>query len=108
MIPALTALGTVAAQTVGGASSIGGPNLTAGMAGAAGPVDFGSALAQVAQDTISKLKGAEATSISGLQGNASVQQVVELVMDAQGSLQTAMAVRDKVVSAYQEVSRMAI
>ncbi len=108
MIPALTAIGTVAAQAVGGASSIGGPNLTAGMAGTAGPVDFGSALAQVTQDTISKLKGAEATSISGMQGNASVQQVVESVMGAQGSLQTAMAVRDKVVSAYQELSRMAI
>jgi|ERR1700722_4781286 flagellar hook-basal body complex protein FliE len=108
MIPALSAIGTVAAQAVGDASSIGGPNLTAGMAGAAAPVDFGSALAQVAQDTVSKLRGAEATSISGLQGNASVQQVVESVMDAQGSLQTAMAVRDKVVSAYQEISRMAI
>jgi flagellar hook-basal body complex protein FliE len=108
MIPALAAIGPVAAQAVGDASSIGGQSLAAGMAGAAAPVDFGSVLAQVTQDTIGKLKGAEATSISGMQGNASVQQVVEAVSGAQTSLQTAIAVRDKVVAAYQEVSRMSI
>jgi len=37
-----------------------------------------------------------------------VQHVVEAVMNAQSTLQTAIAVRDKVVSAYQDVSRMAI
>jgi flagellar hook-basal body complex protein FliE len=33
---------------------------------------------------------------------------VEAVMSAEKSLQTALAVRDKVVNAYQEISRMAI
>jgi flagellar hook-basal body complex protein FliE len=108
MIPALAAIGTAAAQALGDAQAIGGPSLTAGMAGTAAPADFGSVLTQVANDTVSKLKGAEATSITGIQGNASVQQVVESVMDAQTSLQTAIAVRDKVVSAYQELSRMSI
>lgn len=41
-------------------------------------------------------------------GQASVQQVVEAVMSAEQSLQTALAVRDKVVAAYQEISRMQI
>jgi flagellar hook-basal body complex protein FliE len=101
MIAALDAVSSVASQVVGGPSAT-----RAGVSVA--PADFGSVLAQVTQDTIGKLKGAEAASISGLQGHASVQQVVESVMDAQGSLQTAIAVRDKVVSAYQELSRMAI
>ena len=65
-------------------------------------------LAQVTGDAVDKLKGGEATAISGMQGKASVQDVTKSVMDAQQSLQTVVAVRDKVVSAYQEVSRMAI
>jgi flagellar hook-basal body complex protein FliE len=70
--------------------------------------DFGQMMTQVTTDAINKLKTGEATAISGLQGKATVQQVVEAVSDAQGSLQTALAVRDKVVSAYQEISRMTI
>jgi len=34
--------------------------------------------------------------------------VVEAVMSAEQSLQTAVAIRDKVVAAYQEIVRMAI
>jgi flagellar hook-basal body complex protein FliE len=100
MIPALSALSSVATQ------ALNTPGVTTYNATA--PADFGSVLSQVTQDTIGKLKGAEAMSISGLQGQASVQQVVQSVLDAQGSLQTAIAVRDKVVSSYQELSRMAI
>ena len=101
MIPALSAIASVAAQTLGS------QNVTTNGAATA-PVNFGSVMAQVTQDAVGKLKSAEATSISGLQGQASVQQVVQTVMDAQSSLQTVLAVRDKVVSAYQELSRMAI
>ena len=35
-------------------------------------------------------------------------KVVESVMEAQRSLQSVLAIRDKVVSAYQEIARMAI
>jgi flagellar hook-basal body complex protein FliE len=35
-------------------------------------------------------------------------KVVESVMEAQRSLQSVLAIRDKIVSAYQEVARMAI
>ena len=106
MIPAISALGSLASQAVGG-TAVGGQGLTVNTA-ATTPADFGSVMTQVAQDTVGKLKEAEAVSISALQGHASVQQVVETVQDAQSSLQTALAVRDKVVSAYQELSRMAI
>ncbi|HEY1735384.1 MAG TPA: flagellar hook-basal body complex protein FliE [Methylovirgula sp.] len=86
-------------------------NFVASLPNAAQPAtatDFGSVLSQVASDTMSKLNTGEATAISGIEGKASVQQVVSSVMDAQTSLQTALAIRDKIVSAYQEVSRMAI
>ena len=50
----------------------------------------------------------EAAALGGLQGKSSVQEVVQAVMSAEQSLQAALAIRDKVVAAYQEISRMAI
>lgn len=73
-----------------------------------GSVSFSDVMSEVATNAISSLKQSEATSISGVQGKASVQRVVEAIMSAEQSLQTAVAVRDKVVAAYQEVSRMSI
>lgn len=70
--------------------------------------DFGSILGRMAGDTIDTIKQAEAVSVAGIRDKASVQQVVESLMAAEQSLQTAITVRDKVVSAYLEVSRMAI
>ncbi|MGY6570988.1 MAG: flagellar hook-basal body complex protein FliE [Salinarimonas sp.] len=70
--------------------------------------DFSQVLSQVAMNGIDNVRAAEATSIKGIQGQASVQQVVEAVMSAEQSLNTAIAVRDKVVQAYQEISRMQI
>jgi flagellar hook-basal body complex protein FliE len=108
MIPAISLLGTVAADAIGSISSIAPAITGAGSAQGAAPADFGSMLAQITGDAVDKLKGSEATAISGIQGKASIQDVTKSVMDAQQSLQTVVAVRDKVVSAYQEVSRMAI
>jgi len=107
MIPVLSILGSVAAD---GLSAI-APAITGGTASSssgAAPTDFGSVLAQVTGDAVDNLKIGEATAISGIQGKASVQEVTKAVLDAQQSLQTAVAIRDKVVSAYQEVSRMSI
>lgn len=107
MIPALSILGSVAAD---GLSSI-VPAITGGAASSssgAAPADFGSVLAQVTGDAVDKLRVGEATAISGIEGKASVQEVSKAVLDAQQSLQTVVAIRDKVVSAYQEVSRMSI
>ncbi|HZH52851.1 MAG TPA: flagellar hook-basal body complex protein FliE [Microvirga sp.] len=70
--------------------------------------DFGDVMLQMAANATQTLKAGEATAISGIQGKASVQQVVEAVMAAEQTLQTAIAIRDKVVAAYLEISRMAI
>ena len=75
---------------------------------AGGLADFSTMLARMSSDAVDNLKAGEASAISGLQGKMSVQQVVEAVMSAEQTLQTAIAVRDKVVAAYQEISRMAI
>ncbi|MEO1018033.1 MAG: flagellar hook-basal body complex protein FliE [Pseudomonadota bacterium] len=57
---------------------------------------------------VGDLKTAETMSIQGLQGKASLQNVVEAVNAAEMSLQKVTAVRDRVISAYQEIMRMPI
>lgn len=93
-----------------GVSSTQSASLTAPVAAPAASqqTSFGEVMAQLASSGIENLKAGEAASISGMQGKASVQQVVQSVMSAEQSLQIAIAVRDKVVSAYQEISRMTI
>jgi flagellar hook-basal body complex protein FliE len=73
----------------------------------AGP-SFGEIFEQVSRNAVDSLRGAEATSISALRGEATTLEVVEAIKSAEQALQTATAVRDKIVQAYQEVSRMAI
>ncbi|MGO9544074.1 MAG: flagellar hook-basal body complex protein FliE [Rhodomicrobium sp.] len=97
------------------AISFSSPALTAAAAGkdsaaaqAAGSSDFGSVLEGLAKQAASALKTGEDTAIAGLQGQAPVQNVVQAVMRAQTSLQTALAVRDKAISAYQDLIRMPI
>lgn len=80
----------------------------AGAVAGASQASFGDMMAQVANSAIDTMKAGEAASIAGIQGKASVQQVVEAVMSAEQTLQTAIAIRDKVVAAYQEISRMTI
>ncbi|MCK1476733.1 MULTISPECIES: flagellar hook-basal body complex protein FliE [unclassified Bradyrhizobium] len=73
-----------------------------------GDVGFESVMKQVTTDAIGTLKAGEAASISAMQGKESTRRVVEALMSAEQALQTAVAVRDKVVQAYQEVVRMSI
>ncbi|MBA2125954.1 flagellar hook-basal body protein FliE [Hyphomicrobium methylovorum] len=70
--------------------------------------DFAQTMAAMAADAITTIKAGEATATAGIKGQASVQQVVQAVMQAEQTLQTVVAVRDKVVSAYLEISRMQI
>ncbi len=70
--------------------------------------DFSAVLSQMTLDAIGTIKGAEATAVDGIRGKATTQQVVEAMMAAEQTLQAGIAIRDKVVSAYLEVSRMQI
>jgi len=70
--------------------------------------DFSSVLAALGQQTATDIKTGESVAAAGLQGRASTQEVVQAVSRAELSLQSALAVRDKAVSAYQELTRMTI
>ncbi|HEY3624235.1 MAG TPA: flagellar hook-basal body complex protein FliE [Roseiarcus sp.] len=95
-------------------SGIGAASLSAGVrspTAAAAPTEgpsFDQALAQVIGSAVDTLQAGEAVAIQGVQGAVSPMKVVDSVMAAQRSLQTVLAIRDKAVSAYQEVAHMAI
>lgn len=93
---------------IGGVTQADGPARVAGPAKVAAGADFSSVFADVAASAVNSLKAGETAAIGGITGTASVQQVVQAVMNAEQALQTATALRDKLVAAYQEVSRMQI
>jgi flagellar hook-basal body complex protein FliE len=75
--------------------------------GVAGP-SFASFLGDAAKSALDSVKQGEAMSFAGIQGKATTREVVDAVMDANRTLQTAVALRDKVISAYLEVAKMQI
>lgn len=70
--------------------------------------DFGAMLARFASESIGIIRQGEAAAAGGLAGTVPIQQVVDKVMAAEQALHTGIALRDKIVSAYLEVSRMTI
>ncbi len=91
------------------ANSIAADNIGAGPAGVASPgLEFSDALTSAAASFVDTLNKAEATSIAGIKGDASAYEVASSVMEAERSLRMTIAVRDKIVAAYLEISRMQI
>ena len=72
--------------------------------------DFLSVLGNMISGVNHDLKNAEALSISAMKGDqrVQVQDVVGAMMTAEQSLRMAVAVRDKIVAAYLDLSRMQI
>ena len=71
-------------------------------------VSFASVLGDMANSTVNNLKQAEVASFEGITGKANTREVVDAVLAAEQSLQTAIALRDKIVSAYLEITKMQI
>lgn len=83
---------------------------TAGKAAAGSNQETGfGTMVKNALDTITESQQAsEQTTMKAVQGQADLTDVVTAVSNAEVTLQTAVAVRDKVVEAYQNVMRMPI
>ena len=71
-----------------------------------------SSFAQLVQgamnETVQASRQAETKMAAHTQGKAELIDVVTAVSSAEASLETAMAVRDQVIAAYQEIMRMPI
>jgi len=70
--------------------------------------DFFSMMLSSLSEAKQSIQAAEATSLAGLKGEASTQEVVEATLAAQRSLAEVAAIRNKIVEAYLDVSRMQI
>ncbi|MBY2964142.1 flagellar hook-basal body complex protein FliE [Rhizobium leguminosarum] len=77
-----------------------------GAAGAANGMSFASVMGNMASGAVNSLKGAESMSFAGIKGTATTREVVDSMLQAEQTLQTAIAIRDKVVSAFLEVTKM--
>ena len=73
----------------------------------AGP-SFAELLADGASSAVAAVDKGEKTSIRSLSNNADVVDIVTAVTNAEITLETVLALRDRVVQAYQEILRMPI
>lgn len=88
-------------------TSLFGTAVTAAASTVVGPT-FASVLGDMATDTVNSLKKSEGAAFAGIEGKASTREVVDAMLQADQSLKTAIAVRDKVVQAYLEITKMQI
>ena len=86
------------AGNTGNAAALGNPD---------GP-SFVNMVADSLQNAVETGQHAEQVSMAKIAGQASTMDVVTAVANAQHSLETVVAVRDKVMQAYQEILRMPI
>jgi flagellar hook-basal body complex protein FliE len=78
-----------------------------GATGAPGS-SFGDLLSGVMNDAASSGRTAELKANSAVQGKGDLVDVVTAVQAAEVSLETVVAIRDKVIAAYQDIMRMPI
>lgn len=76
--------------------------------GAADGSGFGGVLTRAIQGVVDTGHHADAQAMQAIAGQGNLTDVVTAVTHAELALQTALSIRDRVVQAYQEVSRMSI
>lgn len=79
-----------------------------GATGAAGGTDFGKMLQGAMDQTMKSTQNAEQMMSQQAQGKVELIDAVTAVSSAETSLQSVIAIRDQVISAYQEIMRMPI
>src|SRR3546814_16541976 len=75
---------------------------------ARGGGSFSELLREVGQNAVQELRGAEQLSAKAAAKEADLLEVVTAVNNAEVTLQTVVAVRDRVIQAYQDIIRMPI
>lgn len=75
---------------------------------AAQKASFGDILKNAVVNSIDTMQRGEQMSAQAVTGNASLPDVVRAINAADSTLQTVVAVRDRLVNAYQEIMRMPI
>lgn len=76
--------------------------------GDSGGVTFSDFLKQKATESVDTLRKSEEMSAKAVTGEADLTDVVQAVNAAEITLQTVVSVRDRMISAYQEIMRMPV
>lgn len=71
-------------------------------------VDFGAMVQSAMQNATQSTQNAESMMTAHMQGKAELIDAVTAISAAETSLQSVIAIRDQVISAYQEIMRMPI
>jgi flagellar hook-basal body complex protein FliE len=79
-----------------------------GGASDSGAASFSDTLKSFMGDAVKSLKDSEQATQAAATGKANLQEVVVAVSNAEVMMQTVSTIRDKIVSAYQEIMRTSI
>ena len=105
---ALPAAAAAAYQAIANIGTSAGSAGSAATSGAAGAGDFSNFLSNALRDGIGTMKQGEVMAGRQITGQANIVDVVSAVNQAEVTLDTVVAVRDKVVQAYQSIMNMPI
>ena len=97
-------IATAAAAAYAHVAKSAGPGIAAREEGGG----FAELLKQTADGAVGALQQGEAASLKAVTGKADISDVVTAVTNAEVTLQTVTAVRDRVIQAYQDIMRMPI
>jgi flagellar hook-basal body complex protein FliE len=103
-----TTINNALAAYTNAAKALSGAAQDDGGATAAAGESFGDLLKKAATDSVKTGAESEKQSLLATAGKANVTDVVQAVSAAEVTLQAVTAVRDKAVSAYQEILRMPV
>src|SRR5664279_1611743 len=106
-LPAAAAAAYQAIANIGGASGGAGAGAASGATGATAG-DFSNFLSNALKDGMGTMKQGETMATRQVAGQANIVDVVSAVNQAEITLDTVVAVRDKVVQAYQSIMNMPI
>jgi flagellar hook-basal body complex protein FliE len=95
-------------STIANPASLGAPLPSVSSAAPAVGGGFSDFLVNAGHTLKARLDTAEAVSTQSLNGGFDPRAVADAVMSAERTLQTAVVIRDKLVAAYLDISRMAI
>ncbi|MAE50440.1 MAG: flagellar hook-basal body complex protein FliE [Micavibrio sp.] len=96
---------TVAARAYNSSSSLPTKNIPTSNTGGVSFQDF---MTDAIEQSIDTMKTGETMQARGIAGQADITEVVQAVTDSELTLQTIISLRDRMVSAYQEIMRMPI
>ena len=73
-----------------------------------GQKSFGDMVSDAAKNVVADVQNADAVMQAGIKGDVGIQQVVEATLELEATLTVVTNIRDKAVSAYNDILRMPV